>query len=472
MVNNYFSEIYVTELERNLGAFSDLSIATFEGTITSINGETIRIAGLSGVASLGDQIALAGNTTPTPDGEIIALETKEIVAILYADPYSVKIGTTVRHLSKNDPRPSARWIGKILDHAGRDADGKSAPEGLIAAPLKMDPPPPAMRKALGPRLNTSIPAFDTFLPLCQGQRLGLFAGSGVGKSTLLSHLARGVDTDVVILALIGERGREVRSFVEHTLGPEGMKRAIVIVATSNDPAPLKKRAAYLAMAAAEYFRDQGKQVLLLFDSLTRFAEAHREAALTAGEVPSLRAFPPSTFRAVAALTERAGPGVEGSGDITAVFSVLVAGSNMDEPVADMVRGILDGHVVLDRDIAERGRYPAIDVRRSVSRSLPDAATPDENELLIRARTIIGAYEESAPLIRAGLYSPGSDPMLDEAVRVWPDLDRFVGSLTSENTNESFASLQSILGEEDTQDAQRSSDIGKQKVLGSGSAKTT
>ncbi len=444
MVNKYLIDNFTSTLEESLSALNDMSPASFTGTITSITGETIRIAGLSGIASLGDQFSLETNETGNPDGEVISLETDEIIALLYADPTNIRIGMQVCHMPQEQPHPSDMWIGKVLDYAGRDATGSPAQPGLIAAPLKADPPAPALRKPLGDRLNTSLPAFDTFLPLCKGQRLGLFAGSGVGKSTLLSHLARGVDTDVVVLALIGERGREVRSFVEHTLGPEGMKRAIVFVATSNDPAPLKKRAAYLAMATAEYFRDQGKQVLLLFDSLTRFAEAHREAALTAGEVPSLRAFPPSTFRAVAALTERAGPGVEDAGDITAVFSVLVAGSNMEEPVADMVRGILDGHVVLDRDIAERGRYPAIDIRRSVSRSLPMAASEEENALLIKARSALGIYEESAPLIRAGLYAPGADPALDEAVALWPAIDQFVGSLNSANADESFTMLREIL----------------------------
>ncbi|WP_306252793.1 FliI/YscN family ATPase [Parvularcula sp. IMCC14364] len=441
MVNSPLSPGTTTLLERQAGMISGQPRVRYHGTVTAINGDAVTIAGLSHLAMLGDQVSLSGTA---PDGEIIALEQDDLTAILYDDPRQIKIGCSIFLSPQLNPKPSTDWIGHVLNHRLQGPDGQEMPQGLHEAPLKAKPPAPATRKRLGRRLNTGVAAFDTFLPLCQGQRIGLFAGSGVGKSTLLAELAKRTDADIVILALIGERGREVRNFVEDTLGAEGMKRAIVFAATSDDPAPLKKRTAYLAMATAEQYRDQGKQVLLLFDSLTRFAEAHREVALAAGEVPSLRAFPPSTFRAVAALTERAGPGAEGNGDITAVFSVLVAGSNMEEPVADMVRGILDGHVILEREIAERGRYPAIDVRRSVSRSLPEAATAEENQILAAARSLISAYEENAPLIRAGLYTAGADPMLDEAVRLWPQLDQFISVLDVKNAEESFAALKEIL----------------------------
>ena len=441
MVNSSLSAQRPTLLEQQAGLISGQPRIRFFGTVTAIKGDAVTITGLSHHAVLNDQVSLAGNT---PDGEIIAINQSDLTAILYDDPRQVKIGATIYLHPQQNPKPCTEWIGHVLNHSLRGPDGQEIPQGLEAAPLKTKPPAPATRKRLGIRLNTGVAAFDTFLPLCQGQRIGLFAGSGVGKSTLLAELAKRTDADIVILALIGERGREVRNFVEDTLGAEGMKRAIVFAATSDDPAPLKKRTAYLAMATAEYYRDQGQQVLLLFDSLTRFAEAHREVALAAGEVPSLRAFPPSTFRSVAALTERAGPGAEGRGDITAIFSVLVAGSNMDEPVADMVRGILDGHVILEREIAERGRYPAIDIRRSVSRSLPEAATTEENQVLAAARSLISAYEENAPLIRAGLYTAGADPLLDEAVRLWPQLDQFVSLLDVQNAEESFAALKQIL----------------------------
>jgi flagellum-specific ATP synthase len=252
-----------------------------------------------------------------------------------------------------------------------------------------------------------------------------------------------LEADVVVIALIGERGREVRQFLEDVLGTEGRKRSIVIVSTSDQSPLVKKRGGQLALTAAEHFRDEGCNVLLIFDSITRYADAHREVALAAGEPPSLHAYPPSTFREIAALAERAGPGVGTAGDITAVFSVLVAGSDMEEPVADIVRGVLDGHVVLSRSIAERGRFPAIDVRRSVSRSLPSAATAEENAMLLKARAILGAYEDVETMIRAGLYVAGADPRVDEAIRLWPALDLFVSKRTA-SPEAAFEELNAIL----------------------------
>ena len=265
----------------------------------------------------------------------------------------------------------------------------------------------------------------------------------------MSDLALGVSADVVVVGLIGERSREVGDFVRLLAESGGMHRTVIISATSEQPALFKRRAAALTLRTAEHFRDQGKHVLCLLDSLTRFAEAHREIALAAGEPPALRAFPPSTTPSIAELCERAGPGQEGDkgGDITAVFTVLVAGSDMEEPVADMVRGVLDGHIVLDRAIAERGRFPAIDLRRSVSRSAPMAWNPEEEALVSRARRLIAAREEAAPMIQAGLYASGADPLLDEAVLLWNDLDGFIGSVTRGQTDlENFARLQEILGD--------------------------
>jgi flagellum-specific ATP synthase len=343
------------------------------------------------------------------------------------------------------PRPSPAWAGRVIDAAARLPDGMTAPEGQWEAPLRRAPPPAAARRGLGGRLATGVAATDTLLPLCRGQRLGVFAGAGVGKSMLLGALARGVVADRVVIALVGERGREVGGFVRDTLGAEAMARTVVVAATSDETALVKRRAALLAMATAEHFRDRGEHVLLLFDSLTRYAEAHREIALAAGEAPALRAFPPSTPAEIAGLCERAGPGAAQQGDITAVFTVLVAGSDMDEPVADMVRGVLDGHIVLSREIAERGRYPAVDLPRSVSRSAPDAWTAEETALAARARRLLAAYAEAEPMIRAGLYAAGNDPVLDAAVRLWPRLDGFLGEIAPGATpEESFARLEDIL----------------------------
>jgi flagellum-specific ATP synthase len=286
--------------------------------------------------------------------------------------------------------------------------------------------------------------FNTLLPIVQGQRIGLFAGSGVGKTRLLGQMAQNMHTDVVVIALIGERGRELGEFVHRVLGPKGMARAVVVAATSDQSPLLRRRCAWTAMCVAEHFRDAGRHVLLIADSITRFAEAHREIAVASGEAAALRGYPASLAHTIMALAERAGPGLPGTGDITALFSVLVAGSDMEEPVADILRGVLDGHVVLDRQIAERGRFPAIDLPRSVSRSLPEAADEGENRLIAEARRLLGVYDENEMMIRAGLYHSGSDPVLDKAIAAWPELDAFLAEPESADLQQSFARLNLIL----------------------------
>ena len=413
------------------------------GRISAIEAGVIRIKGLGGLARIGDRVE-----TPQYEGsagEIISVDGEEAQVMPSAPLNGVAIGSRVYLVRDDGARPCAEWLGRVLNSDGRSFDGAPTPQGDRWMSLNPKSLPASKRRRIGARVKTGLAPFDTFLPLCRGQRIGLFAGSGVGKSTLLADLAKGVDADVVVVGLIGERGREVGEFVEETLGPEGLKRSVVIAATSDEPAPSKRRAALLAATTAEYFRDQGLHVLLLFDSITRFAESHREIALTGGETPSLRAYPPSTFRALASLAERSGPGLDDSGDITAVYSVLVAGSDMEEPVADMVRGILDGHVILERTIAERGRFPAIDVRRSVSRSLPKAASDDENALLLEARGLIAAYEDAAAMIQTGLYAPGADPTIDRAVALWPYLDQFIG-LRTEDCEQSFGVLAEIMAQ--------------------------
>ncbi|WCR10216.1 FliI/YscN family ATPase [Paracoccus stylophorae] len=412
------------------------------GRVQSVQGGLIRVEGLNRHASVGDRVAMS-RPDGTVTGEIVGLAPRHAEVLAEGNPEGLSVGAEVELLFAPTIAPCDAWIGRIVDPLGEPLDGRALPRGLAPRPFRAEAPPAVRRKRLGRRLPTGLAVFDTLLPLVAGQRIGLFAGSGVGKSTLLSNLARGVQADVVVIAMIGERGRELREFVERTLGPDGMARAVIVAATSDRSPLIRRRCAWAAMAVAEHFRDQGKHVLLLADSITRFAEAHREIALTAGEPPSYRGFPPSVSNLIMALAERAGPGLEGSGDITGIFSVLVAGSDMEEPVADILRGTLDGHVVLERSIAERGRFPAIDVVRSVSRSLPDAATEEENALIGRARAALGAYAESELMIRAGLYAPGSDPLLDEAVQLYPQLDEFV-TRKSEGIAQGFAALSEAL----------------------------
>ena len=411
------------------------------GKVAQIGGGTLRVTGLETVAGLGDRVRIGTSMA----GEVLGLDPEGMIVLPDSMTDGLGIGTIVRLDGQGAISPDLSWIGRMIDPYGTPLDGRPLFPGPVARPLRAAAPAAASRRRLGARLETGIAAFDTLLPLVRGQRIGLFAGSGVGKSSLLAQFARGVEADLVVIALIGERGRELREFTERVLGPEGMARAIVVTATSDQSALMRRRCAWTAMAVAEHFRDLGMHVLLLADSVTRFAEAHREVALSVGEAASLRGYPPSLSPTIMGWAERAGPGHEGAGDITAVFSVLVAGSDMDEPVADILRGVLDGHVVLDRKIAERGRYPAIDLLRSVSRSLPDAADAAENALIADARRYLGAYDRAEMMIQAGLYAKGSDPVIDAAIRVWAGLDGFLAEAApAEGVNGSFGRLGEIL----------------------------
>ncbi len=412
------------------------------GRVAEIGRGTVMVRGLEDVAALGDRVLIGARL----GGEVVALRRDTITILTDEMAEGLQMGALVHLIGQAGISPDNSWIGRVIDPFGNPLDGKVIFKGRTMRPLLARAPAAATRRRLGERLQTSVAVFDTLLPLVRGQRIGLFAGSGVGKSTLLGKFARGVSTDVVVIALIGERGRELREFIERVLGPEGMRRAVVVTATSDESALVRRRCAWAAMAVAEHFRDQGLHVLLLADSVTRFAEAHREVALAGGEEASLRGYPPSVAPAIMAWAERAGPGPEGMGDITAVFSVLVAGSDMEETIADILRGVLDGHVVMDRKIAERGRYPAIDLLRSVSRSLPEAASTDENDDISFARRLLGAYDRAELMIQAGLYTKGSDPLIDNAIRVWPALDAFLGEdAPQDGIQGSFRRLRAALG---------------------------
>lgn len=415
------------------------------GSVTHIAAGLIHVDGLSGHACIGDQTIMSRASGEPIPGEIIEIRPDVSIVLPYASVEEIALGSRV-HLrgSAKSVRPSDTWIGRIIDPFGHPLDGLPLLSGGPKRDLRAGPPPAADRMRFGERLNTGLAALNTFLPVVEGQRLGLFAGSGVGKSNMLAALCRDMDADVVIVAMIGERGRELRQFVDDTLGSEGMARSVIVAATSDQSPLIRRRCAWSAMAVAEHFRNLGQRVLLIADSVTRFAEAHRDVALATGELPALRGYPPSTAQMIMSLCERAGPGAKGQGSITGIFSVLVAGSDFDEPVADILRGVLDGHIILDRAIAERGRYPAINLSKSVSRSLPGAASPDENALLQEARTLLGAYEQSETMIKAGLYANGSDPQLDRAIRIWQDLDAFIAKDGEPDITTSFDRLKLIL----------------------------
>lgn len=427
-----------------IARIGEIPAVTSIGRVAEVGRGTLRVTGLTAIAGLGDRVAIRGTAAQT-GGEVVGLSPSGITILPDEAAEGLAIGDAVELEGRADIAPGDGWIGRIVDPFGRPLDGRPLMPGAAPRALRARPPAAARRRRLGDRLATGVAVFDTLLPIVRGQRIGLFAGSGVGKSSLLAKFARGVAADVVVIALIGERGRELRDFTEAVLGPAGMARSVVVAATSDQSPLIRRRCALAAMAVAEHFRDQGLHVLLLADSVTRFAEAHREVALAAGESPTLRGYPASTAPAIMGLAERAGPGPEGAGDITAVFTVLVPGSDMDEPVADILRGVLDGHVVMDRRIAERGRYPAIDLLRSVSRSLPGAATAPENALIGQARALLGAWDRAELMVQSGLYAKGSDPMVDAALAVWPALDAYLAEDAPDGIEESFARLAACLG---------------------------
>ncbi|MDD9719445.1 FliI/YscN family ATPase [Sulfitobacter sp. PR48] len=414
------------------------------GRVAGVEGGVVHVTGLSGVARIGDMIAIhRQNSTPLL-AEVVQLRGDVLIAL----PEAALDGVALHNRAVLQPAPtlapSDSWVGRVIDPSGHPLDGRPLLRGSQERSLRAAPPGAAARRAMGGRLATGMAVTNTLLPIVKGQRVGIFAGSGVGKSSLLGHLAQQMETDIVVIGLVGERGRELRHFIEETLGAQGLKRSVIVTATSDQSPLQRRRCAWSAMAVAEHFRDQGKSVLLLIDSITRFAEAHREVAIAAGEAPVLRGYPPSTSHLIMSLCERAGPGADGQGDITAIFSVLVAGSDMDEPIADILRGVLDGHIVMDRAIAERGRYPAIDVLRSVSRSLPMAASDSENATLAQVRKMLGLYEQNAMMIRAGLYVQGSDAEVDQAISVWSDLDDFLAKPDAVGCAHSFQQLELVL----------------------------
>ncbi|MDA9207960.1 FliI/YscN family ATPase [Octadecabacter sp.] len=411
------------------------------GRITEIAGNLIKVTGLSAHARVGDRLHVVG---PEMKGEVLRSSATTLDAMIEGSSEGLGLGAYVALTPRPVFSPHNGWIGRVVDPDGLPLDSKPLLPGTHARHIHADPPPAAERRQMGDRLSTGFAVFDTVLPIVRGQRIGLFAGSGVGKSTLLASLAKRVDADVIVIGLVGERGRELREFVTKSLGPDGMARSVIVAATSDRAAQTRRRCPLAATAVAEYFRDQGKQVLLLMDSVTRFAEAHREVAVASGEAANLRGHPASTPTAIAGLCERAGPGKDAQGDITAIYTVLVSGSDMEEPVADMLRGVLDGHVVLDRTIAERGRFPAIDVPRSVSRSLPEAANPSENKLIQKARQHMGTYAQAELMIQAGLYAAGSDTKIDESIAVHDKLEAFIATQGEQSTAGSFHLLQRAL----------------------------
>jgi flagellum-specific ATP synthase len=418
------------------------------GRVARIEGLAVEVTGAQGAVSLGGQCRISiGNNKKIPC-EVIGFRDGRALVM----PLGSLDGITLGARADFEDRPaciypSRAWLGRVVDGFGQAMDGKGKlVQGARAYPLKASPPLATTRGRIGAKLDLGVRALNAFVTCCKGQRMGIFAGSGVGKSTLLAMLARNTNADAIVIGLIGERGREVKEFIEDDLGPEGLKRSVVIAATSDEAPLVRRQAAYLAMAVAEGLRDSGLNVLLLMDSVTRFAMAQREIGLSAGEPPASKGYTPTVFAELPRLLERAGPGLDGHGSITGLFTVLVEGDDLNEPISDAVRGILDGHIVLDRAIAERGRYPAINILRSVSRVMPGCNSDAEQDLVVRAKKPLTIYEDMAELIRLGAYKAGTNPEVDSAVKLYPQFEAFLAQKKDEQAGlgEGYAALATIL----------------------------
>ncbi|SMF92224.1 flagellum-specific ATP synthase [Azospirillum oryzae] len=419
------------------------------GRVTAVSGLMVEVGGIEKELSVGGRCIVETRDRRRIPCEVVGFRQGRALAMPFGALDGVGLGC--RALVAGDQAmiyPTDAWLGRVVNALGEPVDGKGPlPKGPQGTPIRNNPPNAHSRARVGQKLDLGIRAINAFLTCCRGQRMGIFAGSGVGKSSVMSMLARFSAAEVAVIGLIGERGRELQEFITEDLGEEGLARSVVVCATSDEAPLMRKQAAYMTLAVAEHFRDQGRDVLCMMDSVTRFAMAQREIGLSAGEPPTTKGYPPTVFAELPRLLERAGPGVVGSGTITGLFTVLVDGDDHNEPIADAVRGILDGHIVMERQIGERGRYPAINILRSVSRTMPGCNTANENELVGHARRLLSSYDNMAEMIRLGAYRRGTDPQVDEAIHYQPALEAFLkqGKREATDLETSYAMLAEIFG---------------------------
>lgn len=395
-------------------------------------GLIVEVGGLR--AAVGDTLAVDSHDGGELELEVVGFRKGRLLTTPLGSLSGIRPGARVTRTNRGATIVgSPELLGRVIDSFGRPLDGRPLPPADRMCSVHAAPPPPFARRAIEQPFATGIRAVDGMLPLGVGQRMGIFAGAGVGKSTLLGMICRSSQADVNVVALIGERGRELNDFIKNALGPQGLARSVVVTATSDQPPLVRARGAEAATAIAEYFRNQGKSVLLVMDSVTRYAMALREAALAAGEPPATKGYPPSVFAALPRLLERAGTG-PGDGVITALYTVLVEGDDMSDPIADAVRGILDGHIVLSRELAERGHFPAVDVLASVSRLAPDVAEEPHLRAAGFVRELLGAHREVSDLIQVGAYVQGSDPRVEMALELMPQIGAFLRQEVEETTD--------------------------------------
>ncbi|MCA3563475.1 MAG: flagellar protein export ATPase FliI [Methylocystis sp.] len=431
-----------------LAELADCAPLEVYGRVVAVRGLLIEIAGPLSLMKVGGRLAIETLGPEPVLCEIVGFGSTHALAMPFAGLEGVRRGCrAVIRQSTPGVRPSSAWLGRVVDCFGRPLDGKGPvrPGGKLY-PFRADPPPAHKRNRVGAPLDLGVRALNAFLTCCKGQRMGIFAGSGVGKSVLMAMLARNAAADVSVIGLIGERGREVQEFLQDDLGEEGLARSVVVIATSDEPALARKQAAYLTLSIAEYFRDEGKDVLCMMDSVTRFAMAQRDIGLAAGEPPTTKGYTPTCFSELPRLLERAGPG-EGPGAITGLFSVLVDGDDHNEPVADAVRGILDGHIVMERRIAERGRYPAVNVLKSISRTMPKSCDPLYWPTVQEARRLMATYADMEELIQLGAYRRGTTPDIDLAIAKHPLFENFLrqGKEEATSLSDCYDRLAEIIG---------------------------
>ena len=413
-----------------LPALADCVPYALLGTVRSVRGLTVEVGGLA--APLGAICEIRSADGQVRTAEVVGFRERACLVMPYGELQGLRAGDPVRLLrSTNTVRVGDELIGRTVDAFGQPLDERPPVRPSSKVPLGGEAVAALRRPPIDTPLQTGVRAIDGFLTCGRGQRVGLFAGSGVGKSTLMGQLARSSDADVNVIVLVGERGREAREFLEHDLGPEGLAKSVVVVATSDEPALRKIRAAQFGSAVAEGFRDAGRNVLLLMDSVTRYALAMREVGLAAGEPPATRGYPPSVFAALPKLLERSGRTEAGS--ITAFYTVLVEGDDTDEPVADAVRGILDGHIMLTRELAERGHWPAIDILKSVSRVMPRVTDPNHQRVATEVRRLWAEYRGGEDLIAIGAYQQGTRPELDRAILAKQPIETLLRQLPTEAT---------------------------------------
>lgn len=409
------------DLSRYVERASSASLVAAEGRVREVVGVLVGVEGITAPVGAQVELDLQGRTLRL---EVLGFREGRLLTAPLGDTTGIAPGMRVRTRNDGGLSPAGEaLLGRVVDAFGRPFDG-AVTERVERAPVRASPPPPLSRRAIHEPLGTGVRVLDALLPLGLGQRVGLFAGTGVGKSTLLGMMCRHASADVIVVGLIGERGREVGDFVRNALGEQGLARSVVVAATSDEPPLVRARGALYATALAEHFRAQGKRVLLVMDSVTRYAMALREATLAAGEPPLTKGYTPTVFASLPSLLERAGT-CEGEGSITAVYTVLVEGDDLNDPIADAVRGILDGHIVLSRKLADRGIFPAVDVLRSVSRLAQDLCTPQHLDDAAKVRGLLAAYEDAADLIQIGAYVTGSDPRVDRARAALPRIEALV-----------------------------------------------